>query len=78
MLGFGRTPLLGKPAGKHHSTSRHRKGSSPSEIPDNAAVLIAMELFQAFTSAEVLSHAPGKVGLNSSVLLGAQRPPALN
>lgn len=58
-------PAPGKPASRHRSTPRHRKGSSPSEIPDNAAVPITTELFQAFTSAHVLLHAPSKVGLNS-------------
>lgn len=36
------------------------------------------ELFQAFTSAQVLLHAPSKVGLNSPISLVAQRTPALN
>lgn len=71
-------PSLGKPASGHRSTPRHRKGSSPSEIPDNTAVLITTEIFQAFTSPQALLHAPSKAGLNSPVSLVAQRPPTLN
>lgn len=53
LLRFWPTPLPREASWQAQLHTKHRKGSSPSWIPDNAAMLITAELLQAFTSAQI-------------------------